>query len=102
MKIFRENVGGMMDSFSREFEVAYLETLRRRHGTQRMNANNVYQEVIQDKHHIHMNSTKWASLGDFVQYLGKKVSDIMSPVSTRWQDVSTEVSVFRCTRQCAS
>ena len=72
MKIFRENVGGMMDDFSKTFEREYVETLRRRHGTQRMNANNVYQEVIQDKHHVHMNSTKWATLTDFVQYLGKK------------------------------
>ena len=61
-----------MDDFSKTFEREYVETLRRRHGTQRMNANNVYQEVIQDKHHVHMNSTKWATLTDFVQYLGKK------------------------------
>jgi len=84
MKIFRENAGGMMDSFSREFEVAYLETLRRRHGTQRMNANNVYQEVIQDKNHIHMNSTKWATLTDFVQYLGKKGLVLVEETERGW------------------
>jgi len=84
MKIFRENAGGMMDSFSREFEGAYLETLRRRHGTQRMNANNVYQEVIQDKNHIHMNSTKWATLTDFVQYLGKKGLVLVEETERGW------------------
>lgn len=84
MKIFRENAGGMMDSFSREFEVAYMETLRRRHGTQRMNANNVYQEVIQDKHHVHMNSTKWATLTDFVQYLGKKGLCVVEETERGW------------------
>eukprot|EP00581_Thalassiosira_minuscula_P012766 CAMPEP_0183715360 /NCGR_PEP_ID=MMETSP0737-20130205/9613_1 /TAXON_ID=385413 /ORGANISM="Thalassiosira miniscula, Strain CCMP1093" /LENGTH=439 /DNA_ID=CAMNT_0025944451 /DNA_START=50 /DNA_END=1372 /DNA_ORIENTATION=+ len=84
MKIFRENAGGMMDSFSKEFEVSYLETLRRRHGTQRMNANNVYQEVIQDKHHVHMNSTKWATLTDFVQYLGKKGVVIVEETERGW------------------
>jgi len=73
-----------MDSFSREFEVAYLETLRRRHGTQRMNANNVYQEVIQDKNHIHMNSTKWATLTDFVQYLGKKGLVLVEETERGW------------------
>lgn len=71
MKIFAENSSGIMDDFSKSFEEAYLDTLRRRHGTKRMNANNVYQEVIQDKHHVHMNSTRWATLSDFVQYLGK-------------------------------
>ena len=84
MQIFRSNAGGMMDSFSREFEVSYLETLRRRHGTQRMNANNVYQEVIQDKHHIHMNSTKWASLSDFVQYIGKKGLVVVEETERGW------------------
>jgi len=84
MKIFRENAGGMMDSFSREFETAYMETLRRRHGTQRMNANNVYQEVIQDKHHVHMNSTKWATLTDFVQYVGKKGLCVVEETERGW------------------
>lgn len=84
MKIFRDNAGGIMDSFSSEFEVAYMETLRRRHGTQRMNANNVYQEVIADKHHIHMNSTKWASLTDFVQYLGKKGLCVVEETERGW------------------
>lgn len=84
MKIFRENAGGMMDSFSKEFETGYMETLRRRHGTQRMNANNVYQEVIQDKHHVHMNSTKWASLSDFVQYVGKKGLCVVEETERGW------------------
>jgi DNA/RNA-binding protein KIN17 len=84
MKLFRENVGGIMDDFSREFENAYVETLRRRHGTQRMNANNVYQEVIQDKHHVHMNSTKWTTLTDFVQYLGKKGICLVEETERGW------------------
>ena len=84
MKIFRENVGGMMDDFSKTFEREYVDTLRRRHGTQRMNANNVYQEVIQDKHHVHMNSTKWATLTDFVQYLGKKGICVVEETERGW------------------
>lgn len=71
MKLFSENSGRIMDGFSREFEKTYMDILRRRHGTTRMNANNVYQEVIQDKGHIHMNATKWSCLGGFVRYLGK-------------------------------
>jgi len=72
MKIFSENAKGMMDRFSKEFEKEYLQTLKQRHTTKRVNANNVYQEVIADKQHIHMNATRWASLSDFVMYLGKK------------------------------
>ena len=71
MSSFCSNASGMLDSFSSEFESNYLETLYRRHRTKRMNANAVYQEVIQDKDHVHMNATKWATLTDFVQYIGK-------------------------------
>ena len=84
MSIFRDNASGIMDDFSAEFEKSYVDTLRRRHGTQRMNANNVYQEVIMDKHHVHMNSTKWATLTDFVQYLGKKGICIVEETERGW------------------
>ena len=84
MKVFRDNAPGIMDDFSSEFEKVYVETLRRRHGTQRMNANNVYQEVIMDKHHVHMNSTKWATLTDFVQYLGKKGICVVEETERGW------------------
>lgn len=36
-----------------------------------MKANNVYQELIQDKHHQHMNSTRWVTLTEFVKHLGR-------------------------------
>jgi DNA/RNA-binding protein KIN17 len=32
----------------------------------------VYNEYIQDKHHIHMNSTKWVTLSEFIKYLGRE------------------------------
>ena len=84
MKIFSENAGEFLDSFSSEFEQSYMDTLRRRHGTKKMNANNVYQEVIQDKHHVHMNSTKWATLTDFVQYLGKTGKCVVEETERGW------------------
>ena len=40
-------------------------------GTRRVAANQVYQEYIKAKDHIHMNSTKWLTLKGFVMYLGK-------------------------------
>jgi DNA/RNA-binding protein KIN17 len=43
-----------------------------RHNTQRVRANAVYNEYIQDKHHIHMNSTKWVTLTEFIKYMGRE------------------------------
>lgn len=84
MKIFSDNAMGIMDGMSKEFEQSYMDTLRRRHGTKRVNANNVYQEVIQDRHHIHMNATKWATLTDFVQYLGKMGKCVVDETERGW------------------
>ena len=42
-----------------------------RFGTKRVKANNVYQEFIQDKHHLHMNATRWVTLTEFIKHLGR-------------------------------
>ena len=31
----------------------------------------MYQEFIHDKHHQHMNSTRWVTLTEFVKHLGR-------------------------------
>uniref|UniRef100_A0A7S3DL00 C2H2-type domain-containing protein n=1 Tax=Palpitomonas bilix TaxID=652834 RepID=A0A7S3DL00_9EUKA len=72
MLVFSQNSGKLMDEFSKEFEDTYLTQLRRGHGSKRVLANNVYQEVIQDKNHLHMNATRWKSLTEFVFYLGRE------------------------------
>ena len=36
-----------------------------------MKANQVYQEFIQDKNHLHMNSTRWVTLTEFIKHLGR-------------------------------
>ena len=96
MKVFSENASGIMDNMSREFEKTYLDTLRRRHGTKRVNANNVYQEVIQDKHHIHMNATKWPTLGIFVQYLGRTGKCVVDETERGWyvQYIERDASIL--------
>lgn len=96
MKIFSENSRGIMDGMSKEFETTYLETLRRRHGTKRVNANNVYQELIQDKHHIHMNATKWATLTHFCQYLGKTGKCVVDETERGWyvQYIERDASIL--------
>lgn len=87
---------GIVDNMSKEFEKAYMETLRRRHGTKRVNANNVYQEVIQDKHHIHMNATKWATLTDYCQYLGKTGQCVVEETERGWyvQYIERDASIL--------
>ena len=71
MKLFAENGGTYIDSFSQEFEEHFMDILSRRFRTTRVWCNVVYQELIADKGHIHMNATQWETLGDFVKYLGK-------------------------------
>ncbi len=71
IKLFGDNASGYLKQYSNEFEKTFLTNLKMRHGTKKVNANNVYQEVIADKEHIHMNATHWTTLTDFVQYLGK-------------------------------
>lgn len=70
--LFADNSKKYMDSFSGTFNREYITTLKRRFGTKRVNANIVYQEYISEKDHIHMNATKWLTLSDYVQYLGKQ------------------------------
>lgn len=71
MKLFGDNAASYLKQFSNDFEKAFLSTLKMRHGTKKCNANNVYQEMIADKLHVHMNATHWTTLTDFVQYLGR-------------------------------
>jgi DNA/RNA-binding protein KIN17 len=84
MKIFSDNAGGILDQYSRDFESMYLQTLKMRHGTKQVNANNVYQEVIQDKQHVHMNATHWTTLTEFVQYLGKTGKCMVEETERGW------------------
>lgn len=43
-----------------------------RHPHVRIEAHKVYNEYIQDKNHVHMNSTKWLTLTEYVKYLGRE------------------------------
>ncbi|EPQ31708.1 uncharacterized protein PFL1_01041 [Pseudozyma flocculosa PF-1] len=66
------NPNKIVDSFSDEFQREYVRLLSRRFGTRRINANQVYQEYIADRHHLHMNATKWVTLSEFVKHLGRE------------------------------
>lgn len=63
--------GATIAEFSRQFQYEFLSLLKSRHNTQRVRANAVYNEYIQDKEHVHMNATRWVTLSGFVGTLGK-------------------------------
>ena len=57
---------------AQEFEADFMEHWRRAHPSSRIAANVLYNEFIADRHHIHMNATKWLTLTEFVKYLGRE------------------------------
>lgn len=71
MQIFGQNANRIVDGYSQEFEELFLEHMKRSHRFSRVAATVVYNEYIADRHHVHMNSTEWATLTEFIKYLGK-------------------------------
>uniref|UniRef100_A0A182NQ15 DNA/RNA-binding protein Kin17 WH-like domain-containing protein n=1 Tax=Anopheles dirus TaxID=7168 RepID=A0A182NQ15_9DIPT len=82
--LFADNAGRFIDGFSSEFLTGYLQILRRQFGTKRVAANKVYQDYIADRHHLHMNATKWHSLSDFVKYLGRNGHCVVDETEKGW------------------
>ncbi|CAD7944742.1 unnamed protein product [Amoebophrya sp. A120] len=70
MELFCENPTDFIDKFSDDFEKGFMDLLSTRYCKVRMiKANTVYQDYIRDRNHLHMNSTIWATLSNFVEYL---------------------------------
>ncbi len=84
MAVLREDSRKVVDEFSEEFLAEFLDNLKRRHGVKRVSANNVYQEIIQDKGHVHMNATRWETLTDFIKYLGREGKCIVEEDERGW------------------
>lgn len=82
--LFADNQRKYMDEFSYEFQKGYLEILRRQYGTKRVLANRVYQDYIADRHHLHMNATKWLSLTGFVKWLGRSGKCVVDETEKGW------------------
>ncbi|CAH8524133.1 unnamed protein product [Heterobilharzia americana] len=72
MKLFAEDGGKFISSFSSEFLKGYLDILRRQFGGKRVHSNVVYQEYIKEKEHVHMNATRWHTLTGLCMWLGKQ------------------------------
>ncbi|XP_021295483.1 KIN17-like protein [Herrania umbratica] len=71
MQIFGQNPDRIVSGYSEEFEQNFLDLMKRSHRFSRVAATVVYNEFIHDRHHVHMNSTQWATLTEFVKYLGR-------------------------------
>ncbi|KAJ3574133.1 hypothetical protein NP233_g1965 [Leucocoprinus birnbaumii] len=71
MLVVGEHAGSHIANFSGQFQSEFVQLLSRRFGTKRVLANRVYQEFIADKHHLHMNATRWVTLTEFVKHLGR-------------------------------
>jgi len=70
--VFSESSGTFVEDWSKKFEGGFVTLMRRRYGTREVRANRIYNEYIQDRHHVHMNATMWESLSVFVKYLGRE------------------------------
>ncbi|KAG5643341.1 hypothetical protein DXG03_001060 [Asterophora parasitica] len=71
MLVVGEHAGKHISDFSMTFQSEFVSLLSRRFGTKRVRANQVYQEYIADKTHLHMNATRWVTLTEFVKHLGR-------------------------------
>lgn len=70
--LFADNADSYLDQFSLEFKDEYVGLLKRRFNGRRVNANHAYQEYIADRDHVHMNSTQWETLTEFVKWMGRE------------------------------
>jgi DNA/RNA-binding protein KIN17 len=71
-KMLNSNPGKFVEESSKEFMNGFISILHRRYKSTRVFANKVYQEYISDRHHLHMNATRWATLTEFVLYLNRR------------------------------
>ncbi|EIM24243.1 hypothetical protein WALSEDRAFT_3879, partial [Wallemia mellicola CBS 633.66] len=89
-----ENAGKYISDASQQFQREFVILLSRRHGTNRVSVNTVYQEYIADKHHLHMNATRWVTLTEFTKYLGRagivRVDETERGLYVSWIDNSPQ------------
>ena len=62
----------VINEYSDQFLKEFLQLLRTAHGEKQVQINHFYQEFIQRRDHVHMNSTKWSSLTEFAKHLGRE------------------------------
>ncbi|KAK4697040.1 DNA/RNA-binding protein KIN17, partial [Lecanoromycetidae sp. Uapishka_2] len=62
----------VIGDYSNQFQHDFIQLLRTSHNTKAVHINHFYQQMISDKEHVHMNSTKWPSLTEFAKHLGRE------------------------------
>jgi len=103
--LFGDNPGKYLHSYSRDFEKAFNDILRRQYNEKRVHANVVYQQYISDKQHVHMNSTCWVTLTSFVRHLGRTGKAIIDETEKGWyitwclKDPETEAKEKRAAKK---
>ncbi|KAK2810774.1 hypothetical protein FQN49_008506 [Arthroderma sp. PD_2] len=94
MQLVAENPKAFIEGYSREFQNNFIQLLRTSHGEKAIQLNRFYQEVISDKTHVHLNSTKWPSLTEFAKYLGReglcRVEEKDDGIFIQWVDNSAD------------
>ncbi|GAM27796.1 hypothetical protein SAMD00019534_109720, partial [Acytostelium subglobosum LB1] len=84
MEIVASHTSMFIDGYSGEFESKFMKLLARRYPTTKVAANQVYNEYIKDRTHIHMNATQWSSLSEFVKYLGRESKCVVEETPKGW------------------
>ena len=69
MEVFGQNPTQIIKGYFEEFERTFLDHMKRSHRFSRITATVVYNEYINDRHHVQMNLIEWATLIEFVKYL---------------------------------
>lgn len=71
MELFRGDKSRYIAKYSADFEEAFISLIKRKYFRKEVNANKVYNDYIHAPIHdyVHLNSTKWSSLGAFILHL---------------------------------
>jgi DNA/RNA-binding protein KIN17 len=72
IQAFGDDARKVIQQNSNQFLSDFIKLLRTSHGEKKVDANHFYQEYIRDRHHMHQNATKWASLTEIVKHLGRE------------------------------
>ena len=72
IQAFGDDARKIINQNSQQFLSDFVKLLRTSHGEKKVDANHFYQEYIRDRHHMHQNATKWASLTEIVKHLGRE------------------------------
>jgi len=94
MLLIGEDPKKHIDEYSRQFVRDFINLLKTTHGEKKIHVNQFYQEYIADRHHLHMNATRWTSLTQFAAWLGRegicRVEETEKGLFISWIDNSPE------------